>query len=283
MRLDAIKLQNQINRMEDLYSQIIDDLFSDSGVNLEVVDEYKSIKKDILLSLYNEPVHNTEDKYFPNVREALQRLTLDGDPFLPANITTENDNVRQFHNDFNKLLDVDLSDELKQLASDEFYSWFSGEEYIQDKIKGQLLILQSERLPEYLTDYVNEIRECFTFQRYIAAFVLCRTVFEIAIRDLTHKNQLLKENSKHWNLVKDFIANQLEKNNRSLEKYLPTLEVYIELLSCIPSFQQYKNEMHELRAQGNSVIHANKIVGRTECQKMVRDTFWLTHKLYEVN
>lgn len=181
------------------------------------------------------------------------------------------------------MLDIDLSNEIDQLASDEFYSWFSGEDYVRDKIKGQLLILQSERLPQFLSDYVGEIRECFTFQQYIAAFVLCRTVFEIAARDLTQKRRLLKEGSKNWDYVKDYVEQQLEKNNRTLEKYVPTLEVYIDLLSLVPSFENFKQEMHELRIEGNRVVHANKTVVRSECQKMVKDTFWLIHKLYEAS
>lgn len=282
MRLDAIKLQAKINRMEELYLQILDELRKNRKFNSKTVNEYKDLKKEILLSLYHEPIHHMEDRYFPEVRRALQKLTLDGDPYLPPEIDSQNDNLKEFHQSFRKVLDIDLSNEIEQLASDEFYSWFSGEDYVLNKIKGQLLILQAERLPQFLLDYVDEIRECFTFQQYIAAFVLCRTVFEIAVRDLTQKRQLLSSNSKDWHYVEGYIKQQLEKNNRSLKKYVPTLEVYIDLLSLVPPFKKFKNEMHNLRIEGNRVVHANKNIGKSECQKMVKDTFWLIHELYEI-
>jgi hypothetical protein len=132
-----------------------------------------------------------------------------------------------------------------------------------------------------LSDFVKEIQVSFIFQNHISAFVLCRTAFEIAIRDIAQKRRLLKENSKDWDFVKDYITHKLEKTNRTLEKYNPTLEVYIDLLSLVPTFQKFKQEMHELRIQGNRVIHANKTVTRAECEEMIKDTFWLIHNLYE--
>lgn len=283
MRLDAFKLQTKINRMETLYLQLLENLKLGGDFNSEDLDEYRTLKKEILLSLIDEPIHHTESSYFPEVRRVLQKLTLEGDPYLPAHLDTHDKDVIEFLKAIRSDLDIDLSEEIEQLASDEFYSWYSGEQYVLEKIKGQLLILQSERLPQYLSDFVYEIRECFAFQRYIAAFVLCRTVFEIAVRDLTQKRRLLTENSKDWNYVKDYVAQQLENNNRTLEKYLPTLEVYIDLLSHVPPFENFKQKMHELRIEGNRVIHANKTVGKSESQKMIKDTFWLIHKLYEVN
>lgn len=282
MRLDAIKMQSKINRMEELYHQILKGIIQNGEINFDATEEYRSLKKEILLSLFDEPIHYTEDKYFPDVRESLQKLTLNGDPFFDHKISG-NEDIDKLFTAFSDMLDIDISHEIDQLALDEFYSWFSGEEYIRQKIKGQLLILQSERLPQFLSDYVNEIRECFIFQQYIAAFVLCRTVFEIATRDLVQKKRLLKEGSENWDYVKDYVAQQLEKNNRTLEKYDPTLKIYIDLLSLVPSFENFKGDMHNLRIEGNRVVHANKTVGRLECQKMVKDTFWLIHKLYEAS
>lgn len=71
MRLDAIKLQNKINRMEELYLQILEGLQQNGKINSEATEEYRSLKKEILLSLYDEPINYTEDKYFPGVRKSL--------------------------------------------------------------------------------------------------------------------------------------------------------------------------------------------------------------------
>ena len=148
---------------------------------------------------------------------------------------------------------------------DEFYSWFSGEEYVREKMKSQLLFLQTERLPENFKSFVREIQECFIFQKYIVASVLCRTVLEIAIRDLFDKNELKSENSKYG------------------EDFDLTLYKRMNIMSLVKKFSPYSKAMHDARTDGNSLIHGNRTVDWDTCADMIKKTFFLIHHLYEVN
>tara|TARA_R110000868_G_scaffold306734_3_gene568095 strand:- start:24389 stop:25240 length:852 start_codon:yes stop_codon:yes gene_type:complete len=283
MQLDVIKLSQMIDKMEEYFGSI----FSTENDELEIeqaLTKYVQAKKDLLLYLFDKPIQITDTKHFAEVRKRLQRLALNGDPFLPDKIEGDskfNDTLAKF----NGFLDPEFSiNEVQQLASDEFYSWFSGEDYVINKIKSQLLFLQTERLPQHFKDFVTEIQDCYNFQKYIAASVLCRTVLEITIRDLFNQNKLSNTSSKYWTEIESFYEKKrVENKNFYIETFDPTLNERIIIISLVTKFSAYSNEMHEVRIMGNSIVHGNRTANRETCTELIKKTFFLIHHLYEVN
>lgn len=269
--------------MEELYNKVISSAF-DGNMDTEALEDYRQAKKDLLLLLYQEPIHTTDSKHFAEVRNKLQHLTLNGDPFLPEHHENSPD-LNKALDLFKDLLEPDITfDEVGELASEQFYSWFSGEDYVINKIKGQLLFLQTERLPEHFKSFVREVQECYIFEQFIAAFALCRTITDLAINDLFDSNNLKSRNSEYWNDIQPFYE---EKENKikdfTIEKFVPTLHQRMVVMSLVPKFQPFEDDMHQVRSLGNSIVHGNRVANRATCTEMIKKTFFLIHHLYEVN
>ncbi len=283
MHLDVIKLSRIINQLEELFRKILTGLIEDE-FNTQALGDYLRLKKELLIYLFDKPIQITDSKNFAGVRERLQRLTLNGDPFLPDNLNQKKiENNEGF--DFTKIFEPEFTfNEVEELASSKFYSWFSGEEYVINKMKSQILFLQTERLPENFQSFIREIQECYVFQNYIAAFVLCRTVTDIAIRDLFDRNKLQSDHSKYWDDIKGYYEKKRENNNHfTIEDFVPNLFERMNIMGLVPKFSLYKNEMHEVRSMGNSIIHGNSVPNHETCTEMIKKTFFLIHHLYEVN
>lgn len=284
MHLDVIRLKQKIDRLEELFYQIIEGLSKES-IDNEVVAKYKQLKKEILLSLFEAPVHKTESKHFADVRKTLQRLTLSGDPFLPERDEVEVE-FKEVTSALYKDLDIELAqEEYDDLGQEYFYSWFSGEAYAEALLKSQLLILRSERLPEELNHFADEIRSCYAFQNYTAAYALCRTLFEIAVRDLFVSNGLHVNGSKYSEYTWQYLRDKNKKGNKitTIDDFDPKLFDRIEILLMLPKFAHFNNEMHEVRELGNSIVHANRRGTKKTATKMIQLTFQTIHNLYEEN
>lgn len=68
--------------------------------------------------------------------------------------------------------------EIEQLGSDLFYSWFSHYEYIEGLYNIGSLILSIGKIPENLVHFIHEARNCYAFQQYSAVYSLCRTILD---------------------------------------------------------------------------------------------------------
>jgi hypothetical protein len=90
---------------------------------------------------------------------------------------------------FEELFETELNDdEIGCLESDVFYSWFSGYDYVRELYSVGTLIAGVGDLPGSLSMFVDELRLCYVFQRYLAVYALCRAVLEISVRDI-YKNK----------------------------------------------------------------------------------------------
>ena len=285
MHLDIIKLKNKIDTLEELYHSVIEKLrLGDSEHYSKAVKEYTDLKKELLLQLYEKPIHLADTQHFSDVRKLLQRLTLHGDPFIP--------DKKSFGENFNEIIDalnLDLSikfewKEIENIASKEFHSWFSGEEYVMAMFKSQMLILKAGRLPKFLNGFVNQIRISFAFQLYSASYALCRTILEIAVRDLYESNKLHKYDTEHAKHTVEYFKEKNKDNKKAtIDKFDPDLYDRIEILSKLSQFSEFKGKMHDVRMDANSLIHANRMANAEEAKHMIQNTFGLIHNLYEAN
>lgn len=77
---------------------------------------------------------------------------------------------------------------IEEKLLDEFHSWFSGYDYIQNKMEATLLVVKAGKIPESLEKFIYEIRECLAFDRLLGAAALLRVTIEITVKDLIIKN-----------------------------------------------------------------------------------------------
>jgi len=285
MQLNVIQFKQKIDRLEDMFGEVLESLTSKKDeAYLKAISEYTDLKKEILLSLFEAPIHQTDTKHFVELRKTLQRLTLNGDPFLPDKnkIGAEFKEVTEalYHD-----LDIRLTNqEYDKLGEEHFYSWFSGEEYAKALIKSQLLFLKAERIPKELSDFANEIRSCFAFQKYIASYALCRTLLEIAVRGIFESNKLHRYETKFAKPTIEYFNEKIKSENQStIDKFDPNLFDRIEILIKLHKFQNLKNDLHEVRILGNSIVHGNRTANKETAMEMIQKTFNLVHNLYEAN
>ena len=281
MQLNAIQLKHKIDRLEELFSKVIEEIFSDDSDSTPSIDAYKDLKKDILLSLFENPIHIMDSKYFYDVRKNLQKLTLNGDPFLPE-IENVDEKKAEGIAMIKKLLDVELtSEEYKKYGEEHFYSYFSGEEYAENLIKSQLLILRAGKVPKELGHFANEIRSCYAFQNYTAAFTLCRTLLEISVVNIYDLNKLNLYDTKFAEPTIEYFNSK--NRGSTIENYVPDLFDRIKILAKLPKFEKLESQLHDVRILGNSIVHGNRIATWKSSTKMIQKTFNLVHNLYEVN
>ena len=76
--------------------------------------------------------------------------------------------------------------ELEELGSELFYSWYSHYEYVTGLAELRPLILRGAA-PESVTRLVRQVKDCYAFQQYDAAFGLCCTLLEASIRDICER------------------------------------------------------------------------------------------------
>lgn len=285
MQLNVIHFKQKIDRLEELYAEVTENLFNKKHeAYSKSLFEYTELKKEILLSLFEVPIHKTDTKYFGDLRKSLQRLTLNGDPFLPD----KNKIGAEFREIIEALyfdLDIKLTNqEYDKFGHEHFYSWFSGGEYAKALIKSQLLFLKAERVPKELIDFAKEIRSCFAFQRYIASYALCRTLFEIAVRGIFESNKLHRYETEFAKpTIKYFNEKVKSKERSTIDEFDPSLFDRIEILIMLTKFKNLKNDLHEVRTLGNSIIHENRTANKDTATEMIQKTFNLIHNLYEAN
>lgn len=258
MQLNVIQLKQKIDRLQKLYPRAIDEILSEDLGTTPNVDDYKNLKKEILLSHFDYPIHTMDSKYFSDLRKRLQKLTLNGDRFLPVVDSKETKKAGAIKI-LNDILEIELTpEEYKKYGDKYFHDWFSGEEYAGALIKSHLLILKTGRIPKKLGYFVDEIRNCYAFQRYTAAFTLCRTLLEIAVVNIFESNKL------HcYDLFSaDPTIEYFESNKSSvkaIDKFVPNLFYRIKILAKLTKFEKLETQLHNVRILGNSIIHGNRV------------------------
>lgn len=182
------ELISNVNRLKELEQSFrysinkIEEGGSALGQAMEHLAEWIRIKKQIRFaslatSLFCVPGSENEE-----VRTIIQKINLGEKlPFEKIFSGTE----------FEELFDAELNDdEINRLESDMFYSWFSGYDYVKELYSVGALIAGVGDLPSSLSAFVDELRLCYVFQRYLAIYALCRAVLEITILDLYRQHNL---------------------------------------------------------------------------------------------
>lgn len=147
--------------------------------------EYEALRRRIRTQLLEQPVVSVGDA---DAAALLQKITTKGDD-LPTDklikhlqaLSDSGENIEEFG-----------YDELEELGSDLFYSWFSHHEYILGLAELRPLVV-SNSVGEVVSTLVRQIKDCYAFQQYDAACVLCRTLIEASIRDICIRRRLFPD------------------------------------------------------------------------------------------
>jgi hypothetical protein len=224
---------------------------------LKLLDEFRCLKKTIKISLINTSIPKVDNKE----AQIIMKKIVNEQVFEADRIITNLENISGLEFNVNHL----ELEETEQLESDLFYSWFSGNDYINGLYEIGTLIL-GVSVPKILMDFVREAKECFAFQQYNALYSLCRTIIEASIRDICKRKGLIKE--KDRNVI---IFEHYQKDNIS------------QLINNISSGDLKRTIKDIYYNKSSFLIHGHKTAKRTEAKILFRETMAAIQKLYARN
>lgn len=201
--------------------------------------EYELLLKSIRICLLDKSVASIED---PQAIEILRK------------ITTGNGLRNQLQDEFSE-------EELDKLGSDLFYSWFSHIEYIIGLAELRPLVVHSS-VSVCVSRLVRQVKDCYVFQQYEAAYSLCRTVIEASIRDICVRCRLFPS---------------LDENIILFEK------VYWGDLRDKVSSGSLRDQLSLIYSELSKVLHSRKIVSKDEALHAFEDTLNVVEELYKAH
>jgi|GEM_PF-6413633 len=314
------ELLTKAERLESLRSQIIEiDVFEDPVLLQDSLIEFYEVLKAIKTNLIGEsaiPINEDDYESRRKELELLQKVSTQeefpevgskkGSLFLYYLITNSNIDqsdldgldfrdqlLKQFDHlseeekkEINELgnIGIDLSwDELNDLADEHYFPAFSQYEYINNIMEVGVLIAKIDSLPEHLHKFVKEVKKCYGFQRYLAVVALSRTMIEISIRDLYNLNHFNDKDSwQHERAIKYFRKKKGKKWEKYIYEFDPTLADMTNILCSLPQYENFKDEINNLKAEMNRVIHGRATVKQEKAKETLADSLNLLSKLYAV-
>ncbi len=152
-------------------------------------------------------------------------------------------------------------EEIEQLGSDLFYSWFSHHDYIRGLADLRPLILRVA-VPESVSQLVGQVKGCYAFQQYDAAYALCRMVIEASVRDICVQRRLFPN---------------LGDNVALFEKFR-----WCDLRDRVSS-GPLRERLRKLYADLSAVVHSRKSVSQKEARVAFEETLQVVEQLYAEN
>jgi hypothetical protein len=244
-----ITLQKEALRLDKLNRAVIKSVVSSDWYNfIDTLKSYIDTKKKIKTLLIDTSVPQIHDKKAQNILRALaEEKSLKADEIITS---IEKGAELQYP------LGGLSHEEVENLGSDLFYSWFSHYEYIEAMYELGVLIV-SISVPDVLRKFVDEARNCYAFQQYNAVYSLCRTILETAIRDISYRKKPRKKNiypleQERWASLKNAVA-----------------------------FGTLRDNIDNLYTEISSMIHGRKTIKEKDAKEAFRKTLEIIHALYE--
>ena len=148
---------------------------------------------------------------------------------------------------------------LEKLGSELFYSWYSHQEYVRALGELRPLVLRSAA-PESIERLTWQVKQCYAFQQYDAAYALCRTLLEASIRDICVRCRLFPDLGEDVILFGKYRWSQLRD------------EVSSGLL---------RDKLNDLYARLSAVLHARRTVDADEARETFEETLKVIEWMYE--
>jgi len=227
----------------------------------EYVVEFNESKKYIRSYGLEHPLVNLQEIENPEARLIIEKI-MSGEP-LSVEKAMSGSTIEEFLKG-----ELDEND-IENLGSDLFYSWFSHYEYIEGLYEIGSLTLSCGKIPANLSKFVNEARHCYVFQQYNAVFALCRTILEVCIKDLAVEYKILPKDSNNIRHMKSRMPDLFDLINQLCDRFTP--------------FNQIKNRLHKIRLTTNFIIHGNRLVRKEEAKDTIKETLLVVHQLYDLD
>src|SRR5690606_33063529 len=117
---------------------------------------------------------------------------------------------------FSDLLKDELSlDELNDLADLHFHDWFSHYEYVSGMLEAGALVARVEATPPELDAFLQEVRQCYAFQQYLAVCALCRTAIEITLRHLVRLEGFFDPEQPEYGVMRAYYERKARAEGRA--------------------------------------------------------------------
>ena len=238
MTMEEAKLKRQLNELSELLERLINILLEKDGIKgeyKEILQRYKQQRAEILLEL-------TKDYKIPRIsdpvlRGELQDFLKHGDKLISAAKKSTDQEVKNFAKVMAEELSPEFdSDRLDDLASDHFYSWFSGRDYVERMIETGTIVIKNIEFPEKLESLINELRQCLIFERYFAAGIMLRTIVEVAVDDIL--------------------------NQKYQDEEFDTLEMKLGFLEGRSAFRRPASFLKAFRKQMNEFVHGERLINQ---------------------
>jgi hypothetical protein len=217
-------------------------------------DEFERLKNEVRLILAEFPVAKVHD---PKAREVLSKVN-SSDQFQLDLLLRRIEKAAGEKFLCDDVFEHMSFEEEDDLIYDFLYSWLRPTSYINDLCDiGSLVI--GVPVPDHLHDFVDQARQCYAFQQYQAVYALCRTILEVAVRDVGQKKGKLprdKGKVKH-----DVLRRFGEMKAKAVPKRL-------------------KSEVGEIYDRSSGLIHGNKTVGQSDAVELFRRTLITVQELY---
>ena len=194
------------------------------------------------------------------------------------------------------------TEELEPLG-EQMLTWFSHYDYAQNRLSGAVLVLNAGAFGGDAAVFVDEIVECYAFERYTAVYALCRTALEASLRPVYQAHGLADPDSASSRHVGEKIRRQrypdwkkrryTDEDRLYVEDFSPDLDQMITRLCWLDPFSRatvsrgltgaepLRHVLHSIRDRGNSIIHAYRTADQASARDMMRDLFAALHVVYE--
>lgn len=246
-----MSLQDDLLALAVLDRRVIQALIENDLEGLETaLTEYQTLRKSVRTRLLDQPVASIEDA---DAVDTLRKITTgEGLPTDKAiKLLFSASGTSEPPDEFG-------DDELERLGSDFFYSWFSHHEYITGLSELRPLVVGSS-VGESVSRLVRQVKDCYAFQQYEAAYSLCRTVIEASIRDICIRRQLFPDLGENVILFEKFSWSQLRD------------KVADGLL---------REQLSAIYSDLSAVLHGRKNVSKDEARRAFEDTLNMVEQLY---
>ena len=247
-------VQDDVLRLADLDEQVVRALV-DRNIEkfCRVFSAFRGLKIDLKQRMLDQCVVTVKDDA---TRDVVYKIHRTGD-FRSERIVQELSKQGG-----GELEDSEFSDaEIEELGGEKFYSWYSHTEYI--KALGELrpLVLRCTT-SDSVKRLVEQVKMCYAFQQYDAAFGLCRTLLEASIRDICARRGLFSERDESEVLYEHISWGQLR-----------------DRVSCGAPNDRLK----ALFDRQCRVLHARIAAGARDAREVYKETLLVIEELYELH
>lgn len=247
-----MSLQDDLLRLAALDRRVIRDVMEKEHQKdlKDALTEYMNLRKNIRIHLLDLPVAPIDDA---DAATLLRKIA--GGKELPTDKLIKH---LSSGSDPGKLPEEFSGEDIEEIGSDLFYSWFSHFEYIAGLAELRPLVVRGS-VAESVTRLVGQIKDCYAFQQYDAAYTLCRTVIEASIRDICVRRQLFPDLGENVILFEKFSWTQLRDKVSS---------------------GSLRERLRSLYSDLSAVLHGRRSVAKDEARHVFEETLQVVEELY---